>query len=138
MKVHFFEEDKTFPKFFRRKKARSLIQNIIELESSKSINYINIILCSDSYLLHINTSYLQHSYYTDIITFDYSNNVIESDIFISLDRIVENAEKNCVTLQSELHRIIIHGILHLVGYKDATKEEKKLMTQKENYYLNLI
>lgn len=138
MKISYFEEDTRFPSFLKKRKLTQALTKIIDIESSKSINYINIIVCSDEYLLDINTRFLQHNYYTDIITFDYNNNFIESDIYISLDRIIENAEKNSVTLRSEFHRVIIHGVLHLCGYKDATKEEQVNMRQKENFYITFI
>jgi len=138
MQIQFFEEDIKYPTTFRRKNMRSILLEIIRLESSKSIDYINFVLCSDDYLLQVNIDFLEHDYFTDIITFDYSETEISSDIFISKDRIFDNARKNSVTLLSELHRVIIHGVLHLVGYKDKTDEEQTIMTSKENYYLDLM
>lgn len=102
----------------------------------KEIGDISIIFCSDKYLLDVNKQYLNHNHYTDIITFDYvEDNVISGDLFISIDRIKENAKEYGVSLIKELFRVVFHGVLHLVGYNDKTKEEQLLMTEKENFYL---
>jgi len=98
---------------------------------------INIIFTSDKYLLEINKKYLSHNYYTDIITFSYNDNdIINGDVFISIDTVRKNAEKFNVSDEKEIHRVIIHGILHLVGYNDKTDEEQEEMTKKENYYID--
>ncbi|MCL4638921.1 MAG: rRNA maturation RNase YbeY [Pseudosphingobacterium sp.] len=99
---------------------------------------ISFIFCSDEYLHKINVEYLNHDTYTDIITFDNSEdeNVIAGDIFISIDRIKENAKSFLVKEVDELHRVIIHGILHLCGYLDKKPVDKKRMTEKENEYLS--
>lgn len=103
------------------------------------INYIDFIFCSDNYLLSINQQYLNHNTYTDIITFNYNeNNEIAGDIFISIDRIKENAHKFAVSFNDELHRVIIHGVLHLIGYNDKSASEKKIMREKENQYLAIF
>jgi len=101
----------------------------------KELNYI---FCSDAYLLQINQQYLNHDTYTDIITFDNSETekVITGDIFISIERIRENAAKYNITEADELHRVIIHGALHLLGYKDKTAVTKQKMTEKEDFYLS--
>lgn len=101
------------------------------------LGFINFIFCNDAYLLKINQDYLQHDTYTDIITFDYSNTQIESDIFISVDRINENASQRNISFHQELHRVMIHGVLHLLGFGDKSTEEKYIMTKKENEYLAL-
>lgn len=100
---------------------------------------LNFIFCSDEYLLRINQDFLQHDDYTDVITFDNSEELkmIVGDIFISLDRIKENAKQFSSATLDELCRVMIHGTLHLLGYKDKTKSAKKLMTEKEDYYLFL-
>ena len=99
---------------------------------------INYIFCDDEYVLKLNVKHLEHNTLTDIITFDYNlGKLISSDIFISIDRVLENSEKFAVDFIDELHRVMIHGILHLCGYKDKTKEEKVLMRKKEDYYLSL-
>lgn len=104
----------------------------------KDLGPISIIFCSDEYLLEINKTYLDHDYFTDIISFPYSKNPIEGDIYISIDRIRENAKEYHVTFDHELHRVIIHGILHFLGYRDKTEEEQNTMTTKEDYYLSLL
>lgn len=111
---------------------------------AKSENYVlqevNIIFCSDNYLLHVNKEFLAHDYYTDIITFDNSENkgTIISDIFISVERVRENAQQFKITFQEELHRVMVHGLLHLVGYNDKNDVEKRMMKEKENSYLSLL
>ncbi len=108
------------------------LKHIISLENKKT-SHINFIFCSDEYLLKMNQEHLQHDDYTDIITFDYCEGVkVAGDIFISIERVRENAEKFNVPFSDELHRVIIHGILHLLGYKDKTKEDKEKMTEMEN------
>ncbi|WP_321369842.1 rRNA maturation RNase YbeY [uncultured Draconibacterium sp.] len=100
---------------------------------------LNIIFCSDAYLLEMNKQYLDHDYYTDIITFDYvDNNVISGDLFISLDRVNENAESFNSLQIKELYRVVLHGVLHLTGYKDKTDEEQEEMTKMEEFYLGKI
>lgn len=97
---------------------------------------ISVILCSDEYLLEMNKEYLDHDYYTDIITFDYvEGEVISGDLFISVDRIKDNAQEQGVEEIAELYRVILHGVLHLVGYKDKSREEQKEMRAKEDLYL---
>ena len=99
---------------------------------------INFIFGDDEYLLKLNVKYLKHNSLTDIISFDYSlGKMVSGDIFISIERIIENALKYKVNVDDELHRVIIHGILHFCGYKDKTKEDKLLMRKKEDYYLSL-
>ena len=135
--TNFFSEKKTFV-FNNKNKIRRLIKKIT-LEEKKGLSFLNIIFCSDAYLLNINKKHLNHDYYTDVITFDYSekNKNIEGDIYISVDRVKENATKYKQNKSVELIRTIIHGVLHLSGYKDKTKKEKEIMTTKENKYLSL-
>lgn len=105
----------------------------------KKLGVVSYVFCSDDDLLKVNQDYLQHNTYTDIITFDYSENeVISGDIFISIDRVKENAEKFQASFNQELQRVMIHGILHLCGYKDKTKTQAQLMRQKENEALSLV
>ena len=100
---------------------------------------LSIIFCSDEYLLKINKEHLNHNYYTDIITFDYvENNVVSGDLFISLDRVKENAMEYEVSIFKELYRVVFHGILHLLGYNDKTDAEQEEMTKKENQYLSEV
>ncbi|WP_321286616.1 rRNA maturation RNase YbeY [uncultured Sunxiuqinia sp.] len=116
-------------------KSEDWIRNTI-LNEGKQSGEISFIFCSDDYLLDINRQYLDHDYYTDIITFDYvEGNLISGDIFISIDRVKENADVFKVSFENELNRIIIHGVLHLLGYKDKDSTQKEVMTGKEDYYL---
>ena len=118
-------------------KTNEWIASIIVSEE-KRMGTINYIFCDDAYLLKVNQDYLQHDYYTDIITFDYvKGKTISSDIFISLQRVLDNAQLHQKDFENELYRVLAHGILHLCGYKDKTKSDKLLMTQKEDFYLNL-
>jgi len=116
-------------------KLRDWFKFSIKAEGKK-VGEISFIFCSDSYLLDMNKQYLDHDYYTDIITFDYvQNGIISGDIYISVDRISENADIFQVSFEEELNRIMIHGVMHLCGYADKLESEKLLMTQKEDYYL---
>ena len=112
------------------------LTNLLNKEA-KILGDISIIFVSDSYLLEMNQKYLNHDYYTDIITFDYCDmNIVSGDLFISVDRVQENAETFDVDVLTELHRVMIHGVLHLCGYKDKTEEEERNMRELENKYLN--
>ena len=105
----------------------------------KSLEEVNLIFCSDEYLLQKNIEFLQHDYYTDIITFDYcQGDLIMGDLFISKDRVIDNAQTNGVSFDNELNRVIVHGVLHLCGYKDKSVDEEKLMRSKEDFYLDRI
>lgn len=105
----------------------------------KQVGDVSYIFCSDEKILEINNQYLQHDYYTDIITFDYTeDNVISGDIFISLDTVRSNSEQFGTDYVEELYRIIIHGILHLCGINDKTSEEREFMTECENKALGLL
>jgi rRNA maturation RNase YbeY len=111
------------------------IEQCVEKESKISGD-ICFIFCNDTYLLKLNQEYLKHDYFTDVITFDYSDDIIVSgDIFISVDRIADNAKQFGVSFDYELLRVIIHGVLHLCGYKDKSKKDKIQMTSKEDGYL---
>ena len=135
--INFFEEDIRF-KLKDKTKVKTWVKATIEAEGYK-LQELNYIFCSDEYLLGINQQYLDHDTYTDIITFDNSEKekVITGDIFISIERIRENAKKFSSGELDELHRVIIHGALHLLGYTDKTAESKKLMTNKEDWYLGI-
>ncbi|WP_144281281.1 rRNA maturation RNase YbeY [Chryseobacterium echinoideorum] len=112
------------------------LQNII-LSEQKKIGEIHYIFCDDDYLLKVNQDYLQHDYYTDIITFDYvKGKTISGEIFVSLQRISDNASTLFKDYEEELRRVLAHGILHLCGYKDKSEEEEIEMRNKEDYYLN--
>ena len=104
----------------------------------RRIGDISIIFCSDNYILEVNRKYLGHDYFTDIITFDYcSGNMLSGDLFISVDSVKENSVEYGTEFEDELNRVIVHGILHLIGYDDHTEEDVKVMREKENYYLDL-
>ena len=116
---------------------KSWIVNSIK-EESKTLNFISFNFCSDEYILNLNNNALKHNYYTDIITFELNNKNenIEGDVYISIDRVKENAKLLNESFKNELHRVIIHGVLHLCGYKDKLPKDSKKMREKENYYLN--
>ena len=121
-----------------RKRLKNFIEEMFKNEKKKLISLL-IIFCTDKYLLEINRQYLGHDYYTDIVTFNLAedNEFIEGEIYISVDRIRENALINLVTSNHELHRVLLHGILHLCGYKDKIKSEKDTMTLMENHMLKM-
>ena len=105
----------------------------------KLVGDINIIFCSDDYLYEMNKIYLNHDYYTDVITFPYNiGNKIEGDIFISIDRVKDNAQIYSTTFDNELSRVIIHGILHLIGFNDKSEEEQKQMREQEDICLKKL
>lgn len=113
------------------------IRNLIKEEGCllKELTYI---FCDDEYLLKINQDHLNHDYYTDIITFDYDEDELHSDLFISIDRIKDNALTYKKTFENEFCRVVAHGVLHLCGYKDKTEEEVKEMRAKEEFYLSKL
>lgn len=113
------------------------VSKICELEGRKA-GEISVVFCSDEHLLEMNKQYLDHDYYTDIITFDYYAEDISGDLFISVDRLKENSQSNNVSFDNELKRVVAHGVLHLLGYGDKSEEESKLMRNKENEALALI
>lgn len=134
-KINFFTEETNYT--LKGKTAvKKWIGETIATEGYQ-LAELNFIFCSDDYLLRINQDFLQHDYYTDVITFDNSETfkTILGDIFISIDRVKDNARQNNATTFDELCRIMIHGTLHLLGYKDKSKKDKLAMTEKENLYL---
>jgi rRNA maturation RNase YbeY len=138
-KIRFFNEDITY-RLNNKKKIGEWINTIINYENSKILENLNIILCSDQYLLSMNKHYLNHTTLTDVLTFNISNKteVIDGEVYISVDRVKENGSIFGVSLQNELKRVIIHGVLHLIGYNDQNKEDKKRMKDLEDTYLKLI
>lgn len=125
-------------KLSKRLLLKSWIKSTIA-EEKKQASDISFIFCSDEYLLGINREYLNHSYYTDVITFDYTDGLtVSGDIFISIDTVKANAEEFEQAFYTELYRVMVHGVLHLCGYKDATDSEKTVMRQKEDYYLTKL
>lgn len=120
----------------KKKHIKTLLKKMCS-DYKKTLSDISIVLISDEELLKMNQESLNHDYYTDIITYDYcEKNFVSGDLFISYDRIKENAKELNIMFHEELLRIIIHGVLHLLGHKDKTPIDKKQMTLKENYYLN--
>ncbi len=141
---HFKPEKMNKNYFFENIKEFSFSENIFAkiealiFNENKKDGELSFIFCSDEYLLKMNNDYLKHNFYTDVITFDYTEgDIISGDIFISIDRVKENAEKYNVSFENELQRVMIHGVLHLVGYNDKTEEEQKQMREKESQYLNI-
>lgn len=135
--IHFFTEDIDF-KLKNKLLLKRWIKDTIAAEGYR-LDELNYIFCSDNYLLQINQQYLNHDTFTDIVTFDNSevDQRITGDIFISVERTRENALKFNTDADTELHRVMIHGALHLLGYKDKKPAEKQLMTAKEDEYLAL-
>tara|TARA_E500000331_G_scaffold332764_1_gene356217 strand:- start:633 stop:1040 length:408 start_codon:yes stop_codon:yes gene_type:complete len=126
---------------FSLKKRRKIKKwlNAIAFEENNKIENLNFLIVDDKRMIHFNKTYLNHNYPTDIITFNTSENKkISGDIIISLERVEENAKEYKVELEEELWRVMAHGLLHLLGYNDKSKEEKEKMRKKENYYLNKI
>lgn len=119
-------------------KMESWFKDVVSRET-KTLGDVCLIFCSDDYLLEINQQHLNHDYFTDIVTFDYTcENEVSGDLFISVDRIRENASDFGVSFDEELHRVCIHGVLHLCGYKDKSEADELLMRQKENEALSLL
>ena len=122
-------------------KNKSLNNRWLKLVAESEIRRvgdISIIFCSDNYILEVNQKYLQHDYFTDIITFDYcEGDRLSGDLFISIDTVMENAKEYGTEFTDELNRVMVHGILHLIGYDDSTEEEIAVMRKKEDYYLSL-
>ncbi|MBQ6754968.1 MAG: rRNA maturation RNase YbeY [Bacteroidales bacterium] len=121
-----------------RLKIKRWIKQVVE-NAGFRLGSVSYIFCSDEKILEVNKQYLNHDFYTDIITFDYvEKDIINGDIFISTDRVRENAQEFNVAFEEELHRVIIHGILHLLGQQDHTPKEEKQMRKKENEALLLF
>ena len=133
--VRYFFEDTPFQ--FKPKRLTSSWLKMVAESEIRKLGDINVIFCSDNYILDINQKYLQHDFFTDIITFDYcEDKTLSGDLFISVDSVRENSLFYKTDFREELLRVIVHGILHLIGYDDHTPEEQKLMRSKENYYLD--
>lgn len=136
-KITFSTGDRPF--IFKQKVILKRFIETIFLKENKKLAVINYVFCTDNMLLEINRNFLQHDYYTDIITFGLSekNQPVEAEIYISIDRVKENARDLNVPYQEEMRRVLFHGALHLCGFKDKSKAEIKLMRAKEDYYLGL-
>ena len=134
MAFHFHNADHPF-RCPERKNIRNWLADFA-VQHKRSIHEVAVIFCSDEYLLEINRAHLDHDYYTDIITFDYAeNDSLHADLFLSVDRIKENAKLHKQLFFNELLRVIIHGHLHLVGYKDKTENEASIMREREDYWV---
>ncbi len=136
--VRFFTENITYLLRKKREIRQWILDTIVR--EGMTAGDLNVILCDDAYLLELNLKYLRHKTLTDILTFafDDENGRVSGDIYISVTRVKENAEKFGVRTEEELHRVIIHGVLHLTGYKDKTREDKERMRGKENEYLAIF
>ena len=136
MQVKFYYESVTRIRQIGR--LKSFISDIFKSEG-KQLNQLTYIFCSDEYLLQINRQFLNHDYYTDIISFDMSEHPgapTQGEIYISIDRVKENASIQHNSIEQELHRVIFHGALHLCGYKDKQKKQQQQMRAREDYYLS--
>jgi probable rRNA maturation factor len=137
--INFFTQSVAFTLKNRKDLKRCLIQLINQERNILKTGAVSVIFCDDGYLYELNTRFLNHTTLTDIITFDYSNgNELNGDIFISVERVKENAQKYSQPYRKELSRVIIHGFLHLCGYKDKKQEDRLQMTQKEDIYLGIL
>ncbi len=136
--VLFYEEGVELPAFF----SGRLIENWLEVIAShysRKIGALSFIFCHDDYILDVNRKYLNHDYYTDVITFDYCDNqILSGDVFISLDTVRSNAVQFGVDFESEFHRVVCHSVLHLIGFKDKTDPDSVLMRENENICLDLL
>lgn len=138
MAIQFFTEDISFS--LSNDEAVSLWLMEVATKHEREVEQLNYIFCSDEFLLQVNKDYLQHDYYTDVITFDNSepDDDIEGDIFISIDRVRENADIQSNTFYAELHRVMVHGLLHLLGFNDKTADEENDMREREDACLSLL
>lgn len=137
--IEFFSEDTSFQ--ISGSDRLSSWLNTIAAHHEQNISCLNYIYCSDNYLLQINQEYLQHDYFTDIITFDqrdFDDEPLEGDIFISVERVKDNSQQNNTSFDTELHRVMAHGLLHLLGLNDKTEEEKLKMRESEDACLSLL
>lgn len=136
--LFFFTEDCEMPSFFSEKKVVEWLQ-VVARDYSRKIGTISFIFCSDDYILDVNRKYLNHDYYTDVITFDYvERDVLSGDVFISLDTVKSNSELYHASYEEELCRVIVHSVLHLIGYKDKTDKDAAEMRANENHCLELL
>lgn len=135
--ISYYFEETDF--VFKGKAKNNAWLRLVAESEIRRIGNISIIFCSDNYILDINRKYLEHDYFTDIITFDYcEGDRLSGDLFISVDSVRENAVEYKTEFRDELNRVMVHGILHLIGYDDYTDEDIAVMRSKENYYLSLL
>ena len=134
--IRYFQEDIRFE--LKQKILNNRWLKMVAGSEMRRLGAINIIFCSDNYILDVNMKYLQHDYFTDIITFDYcEKDVLSGDLFISIDSVRENAQFYGTEFADELNRVMVHGLLHLIGYDDHSEADIAEMRQKENYYLEM-
>ncbi|MCR5841004.1 MAG: rRNA maturation RNase YbeY [Bacteroidales bacterium] len=134
--IRYYQENIRFE--LKQKMRNNRWLKMVAGSEMRRLGAINIIFCSDPYILEVNLKYLQHDYFTDIITFDYcEKDILSGDLFISIDSVRENARYYGTVFEDELDRVMVHGLLHLIGYDDHTEEEIAVMRQKENYYLEM-
>lgn len=136
-KITFYTEDISFT-LPQKRDFRAWIESVVR-SNNKEVGEISYIFCSDAYLLDVNKQYLNHDYYTDIITFDYcEGQVVSGDLFISIQRVKEYASENSIDFQNELQRVVIHGVLHLLGHKDKKKEDAANMRKLEENAMKIF
>lgn len=134
--ISYFNEDIKFD--LKNKRKNNAWLRLVAESEIRRVGDINIIFCSDNYILDVNQKYLQHDYFTDIITFDYcEGDKLSGDLFISIDSVRENAQEFGTEFEEELNRVMVHGVLHLIGYDDHCEKDIKMIRKKENYYLSL-
>ena len=134
--IRYFQEDIRFE--LKQKMQNNRWLKMVAGSEMRRIGAVNIIFCSDNYILDVNMKYLQHDYFTDIITFDYcEKDILSGDLFISIDSVRENAQFYGTEFVDELNRVMVHGLLHLIGYDDHSEADIAVMRQKENYYLQM-
>ena len=134
--ISYFFEDTQF--VFKRRRLNNQWLRLVAESEIRRIAELNIIFCSDNYILDINQRFLQHDYFTDIITFYYcEGDRLSGDLFISVDSVRENSLEYGSTFEEELDRVMVHGLLHLIGYDDHSEEDIRTMRSKENYYISL-
>ncbi|MCI5618492.1 MAG: rRNA maturation RNase YbeY [Rikenellaceae bacterium] len=133
--IAYYTQDTDF--VFKGKQFNNKWLRMVAESEIKRIGDISIIFCSDNYILDVNMKYLQHDYFTDVITFDYCDgDKLSGDLFISVDTVRENAKLYNTDFNDELNRVMVHGILHLIGYDDHSQKDKQLIRKKEDYYLS--
>lgn len=136
--IFFYVEECEFPSFFSEEKVRQWLQ-VVAQDYQYELGNLSFIFCNDDYILDVNRKYLNHDYYTDVITFDYRvGKVLSGDVFISLDTVQSNGTEFGTGYESELHRVIVHSVLHLIGFKDKTDAAAAEMRLHENHCLELL
>lgn len=136
--ILFYNEGVNSPSFFSDSLTKKWLESIAG-DYGKSLGELSFIFCDDAYILDINKKYLQHDYYTDVITFDYcSGDVLSGDIFISLDTVASNAKQFGVSFENEFNRVVCHSLLHLIGFKDKTEQDGAMMRSNEEHCLELL